>query len=220
MWWSWWAVRQVSSFVLGLALINSGNYLVVPVDLTMEPFPICTFDEGNNNNHITQIVVLGQEATPVPVSPTSPPTTITATPTQKIEEASTPPPTVTKVIATAPPSNPTPVMVRSNLNQAVNDYRTSHGLSKLMIREDICQAARERNRQIATDFSHNGFEVTVSNLNYDAIAENIWQGEPFSMEKVVSGWDESPGHQANMLGNYTFGCGVAENNRAIYLFLR
>jgi uncharacterized protein YkwD len=220
MWLSWWAVRQISSLILGISLVYNGQVSITPADLTVDPLPLCVLGEFSDGITATPAAVLGQETIAVVVSATPPPLTVMPTlhitnglSGQTTPSATQPPP------ATMLPTTE-PITGTVTLNEAVNIYRTGHGLPGLNTRPDLCRAAEQRGQQITADFSHNGFEAAISGLTYEAAAENIWRGEPFSTEKAINGWNESPGHKANLLGNYTFGCGAVANGRAVYLFLR
>ena len=221
MWLSWWAVRQISSLVLGISLVYNGQVSITPADLTVDPLPLCVLGEFSDGITATPAAILGQAAIPVVVSVTPPPPTTTITIPPITDDASGQPvlSATHPTPATVPPTTE-PITGAVTLNEAVNIYRAGHGLTKLNTRQDLCRAAEQRGQQIIADFSHNGFETAISGLTYEATAENIWRGEPFSIEKVINGWDESHGHKANLLGNYTYGCGAVTDNRVVYLFLR
>ena len=83
---------------------------------------------------------------------------------------------------------------------------------------------KERLHEIQNDFSHSGFQSRLGNgafnqLNYASIAENIFAGsnEPAA---VVEAWRNSSGHNQNMLGEFSWGCGQVEGSKAVFLFLR
>ena len=142
------------------------------------------------------------EARPVP---TPMPTQIQVLPTQ------TPTPTVKKAAARVK----TP-----SLNEAMNSYRRAHGLPTLKTRDDLCQLAVNRNSEIKSNFSHRGFGTAFAGIPFKANGENIWQGNPYSADRVIGNWDGSEGHRANMLGDWIYGCGAASGLTAVFLFMR
>jgi len=75
----------------------------------------------------------------------------------------------------------------------VNRFRESYNLTPLKSRADLCEAAARRNQEIGSDFSHNNWQVAFSGIVYQGIAENIWRGEPASIERVISSWEASAG---------------------------
>lgn len=85
----------------------------------------------------------------------------------------------------------------------LNEYRVSNGLSKLTVSTGLMQAAKTRSAEISYYFSHdrpNGTDCFV--LSDEMSGENIAAGYG-SAESVMSGWKNSTGHNANMLGAYT-----------------
>ncbi|GLD92183.1 hypothetical protein PINS_up000716 [Pythium insidiosum] len=52
--------------------------------------------------------------------------------------------------------------------------------------------------------------INAEGFQWSSIAENIAEGQ-VSVSDVMSSWMNSPGHRANILGNYQFfGAGMAE----------
>lgn len=108
------------------------------------------------------------------------------------------------------------------LNTALNNYRKDHGLNTLNINSSLCKVSTERAHEISTNFSHDGFEAATKRSGVDAhsFGENIASG-PLSATKFVEwSWDRSPGHRANMLGDWTDGCGAIWDKYAVYLFAK
>lgn len=108
------------------------------------------------------------------------------------------------------------------LNTAQNNYRQAQGLSRLSINGDLCKLASERAREIADNFSHDGFEVAVerNNIQKSAVGENIASGPLTAVQFVEWSWNKSPGHRANMLGDWSEGCGGVFNRFAVFIFAR
>lgn len=112
----------------------------------------------------------------------------------------------------------------SDLLAAVNRYRAGFGLSQLEIRGDLCSVAKERLGEIGANFNHDGFQQRLSDgrfaaLGYQGIAENLFRGD-YEPDFVVQKWDESAGHKENLNGVWTWGCGVAKNGLAVFLFMK
>lgn len=108
------------------------------------------------------------------------------------------------------------------LNIAINNYRASNSLNRLNISGDLCTIATERAREISVNFSHDGFENAVerSGIEKNAVGENIASGPLSAVQFVEWSWDKSPGHRANMLGDWSEGCGGVYARFAVYIFAR
>ncbi len=110
--------------------------------------------------------------------------------------------------------------------EQINQYRVSHGLSRLTLNTNISRQARIHSQNMAqgtVPFSHQGFErrVKAIPLNYNSAAENVAFNLGYSnpANQAVIGWLNSPGHLKNIQGKYNLtGIGVAVNNRGeVYL---
>jgi uncharacterized protein YkwD len=74
-------------------------------------------------------------------------------------------------------------------------------------------------------FGHGGFKCRAKAareyLDIDSLAENVAMnyGSKNPATTAMNGWKKSPGHNKNMLGNYTqIGVGVARNSQGkVYL---
>lgn len=108
------------------------------------------------------------------------------------------------------------------LNVAQNDYRVKHGLNNLSINADLCKVAAERAREIATDFSHSGFEPAIerNNIQKSSVGENIASGPLTATQFVEWSWDKSPGHKENMLRDWSEGCGGVYDRFAVFIFAK
>ncbi len=109
-----------------------------------------------------------------------------------------------------------------DLNTAQNNYRKEHGLSTLNINSKICEIAAKRAVEVTKNFSHSGFESAVegSGLGKTSYGENIASGPLSGVHFVEWSWDKSPGHKANMLGDWTDGCGGVNDKYAVFLFAK
>lgn len=110
--------------------------------------------------------------------------------------------------------------------EQINQYRTSHGLSKLTLDASITKQARIHSQNMAdgkVKFSHHGFEQRIKALplKYESAAENVAFNIGYSdpSKQAVIGWLNSPGHLKNIQGKYTLtGVGVVTNGKGeVYL---
>ncbi|MEH2297255.1 CAP domain-containing protein [Nostoc sp.] len=114
----------------------------------------------------------------------------------------------------------------------INDYRASQGLPKLTRNSAIDNQARIHSQDMASGkvpFGHTGFleRVNAIGIPYSAAGENVASNGGYSnpAKIAVQGWLNSPGHLANIRGNYNkTGIGVSsKDGREIYftqIFLR
>ena len=102
-----------------------------------------------------------------------------------------------------------------------NRFRRSHGLSSLVMREDLNAIARKHSENMARGrigFGHSGFDrryrqVCKQVSGVYQVAENVAYGAR-SGKEVVKQWKDSPGHRRNMLGKYKYiGIGTAKDRR-------
>ncbi|MDZ8240963.1 MAG: CAP domain-containing protein [Nostoc sp. ChiQUE01a] len=114
----------------------------------------------------------------------------------------------------------------------INNYRSSKGLPKLTRNSAIDNQARIHSQNMASGkvaFGHTGFQERLKaiRISYRGAAENVAYNQGYSdpATQAVQGWLKSPGHLANIVGNYNLtGVGVASNSKGqIYftqIFLR
>ncbi|MEH1936022.1 MAG: CAP domain-containing protein [Nostoc sp.] len=114
----------------------------------------------------------------------------------------------------------------------INNYRGSQGLAKLTRNSAIDNQARIHSQDMANGkvpFGHTGFSERIQaiGISYSAAGENVAFNQGYSnpAKTAVQGWLNSPGHLANIRGNYNkTGIGVASNSAGgIYftqIFLR
>ncbi|MEH2191258.1 MAG: CAP domain-containing protein [Nostoc sp.] len=102
----------------------------------------------------------------------------------------------------------------------INNYRTSQGLPALARNSAIDNQARIHSQQMANGevpFGHTGFSERIQaiGISYRAAGENVAYNQGYSdpATTAVQGWLKSPGHLANIKGNYDqTGIGVAATN--------
>ncbi|MEH2454222.1 CAP domain-containing protein [Nostoc sp.] len=118
----------------------------------------------------------------------------------------------------------TATLEQSVFNQ-INNYRASQGLPALTRNSGIENQARIHSQNMANgtvSFGHTGFSerVRAIGIPYKAAGENVAYNQGYSDPATIAvqGWLKSPGHLANIKGNYDkTGIGVASNTRgAIY----
>lgn len=167
------------------------------------------------------VVLPTSKPTVTPTLRQNPSITPTPTPIPTPESIS---PTISQVTITPPTPTPTPFKEEgvkvSQITAAVNQYRQQHSLPPLQETPDICEVAQKRAQEASQNFSHEGFIEAVKYLDYQKVAENLWQGTPFELQRIIKGWEESLSHKHNMEGEYNFGCGARFDNTAAFIFVR
>ncbi|AVH66682.1 conserved protein of unknown function YkwD [Nostoc sp. 'Peltigera membranacea cyanobiont' N6] len=91
----------------------------------------------------------------------------------------------------------------------INNYRTSQGLPALTRNAAIDNQARIHSQDMANGkvpFGHTGFSERVQaiGISYTAAGENVAYNQGYSDPATIAvqGWLKSPGHLANIKGNY------------------
>ena len=144
---------------------------------------------------------------------------------------SKPPTTTAKPPATtAPPASDTAEFA-AEVVRLTNIERANAGLPALAASNSaLTAAAGTRAKEIIVSFSHtrpDGRSCFTAfdehKVSYRGAGENIAWGQS-TPQAVVTGWMNSPGHKANILGNYThIGVGVEKSGGRYYwvqLFIR
>ncbi|MEH2024875.1 CAP domain-containing protein [Nostoc sp.] len=114
----------------------------------------------------------------------------------------------------------TATLEQSIFNQ-INNYRVSQGLLALTRNAAIDNQVRIHSQNMANGtvpFGHTGFSerLKATRVSYRAAGENVAfnQGYTDPATIAVQGWLKSPGHLANIRGNYDkTGIGVAKNSQ-------
>ncbi|RLN21036.1 hypothetical protein BBJ28_00022382 [Nothophytophthora sp. Chile5] len=107
----------------------------------------------------------------------------------------------------------------------VNEERAAQGLSALCTNKKLQAAAQDHSDDQAANnyMAHDGsdgstMEQRVTDAGYDwtAVAENVAAGQ-VDVDAVMTAWMNSPGHRANILGDYTmFGTAYAYSADSTY----
>jgi len=90
----------------------------------------------------------------------------------------------------------------------INNYRESQGLNSLQLINHISYKSQEHNLYMIDNkvVNHDYFQQRVDNLmqllGAETVAENIAFNYP-TAESVLSAWLNSPGHKANIVGDFT-----------------
>ncbi len=109
----------------------------------------------------------------------------------------------------------------------VNQYRKQHGLSTLEINSDISEIARNHSYNMAKGLSswgHDGYEdrtkMVSTVIRWEEFGENLARNSSRdSAQKAMTGWINSPLHEDNLIGDFTFtGIGVARSASGEYYF--
>ncbi len=154
-------------------------------------------------------------------------------------------PNVEKPKTTSPVPNPNPPVsdpqpaatnnvqeetekLASRVLSLINQYRNSIGLDSLRQNAVIDSQASGHSEKMAsgkTAFGHDGFSSRVSaiknSIGGSAFAENVAYNKGYSdpAKTAVDGWLKSPGHKANIEGNYALtGIGVSKSKDNSYYF--
>ncbi|CCB63304.1 SCP-like extracellular [Hyphomicrobium sp. MC1] len=99
----------------------------------------------------------------------------------------------------------------------INAYRKKYGLKPLKLNAELTEAAKAHSRDLAKwdRISHYGSDGSnpwdrVKRTGYKArlTAENVGTGQ-INFNEVMKGWEESPGHNKNLLTPDATGMGIA-----------
>jgi uncharacterized protein YkwD len=110
--------------------------------------------------------------------------------------------------------------------QEINRRRSSLRINPLEYNESLAEQARGHSRDMAegrVPFGHEGFQerVAASGLEVRGAAENVSRnrGHADPARVAVEGWLASPGHRANIDGDYNLtGVGAARSPEGVYFF--
>jgi hypothetical protein len=103
----------------------------------------------------------------------------------------------------------------------VNHYRMLHLLSPLKLNPNLSKIAAQHSQNMANHvypFGHIGFDKRFAKIrqvlpNTLQASENVAYGYK-SIDAVVTGWEHSPGHRANILGPFNqTGIAIAYDNQ-------
>ena len=109
--------------------------------------------------------------------------------------------------------------------EQIDAYRSEQGLAPLSVDGFLGDLARAHSEDmLATDtLSHDGFDARADAIIADgavSAAENVAFNKGFQdpVTTAVEGWIDSPGHHANIVGDFTHGgVGIAVRGDTVYL---
>lgn len=118
------------------------------------------------------------------------------------------------------------VQLAKKVLEHTNQYRASKGLPPLRWNQPIANICVNHSMNMAKgqiQFGHDGFKKRISLLSPkpDSSAENIYManmGENV-VNACINAWIRSPGHEKNLVGNYTdCGIGLYKNAKGFWYF--
>ncbi|NWJ45428.1 MAG: CAP domain-containing protein [Chloroflexi bacterium] len=171
--------------------------------LTFNPAndPVWQVEMGNIGIHY---MAWRNSVTPITTTPVAAPTT---TPPKSTTPSTTPP---TTAAPTPIPTNGLDTEEQAFLG-TINQYRAANGKGALSVNQKLTAASRWMSGDMGAKnyFSHTDSlgrdpfkRMNDFGYTYHAAAENIAAGYETAQD-VFTGWKNSPGHNTNMLGNYT-----------------
>jgi uncharacterized protein YkwD len=123
--------------------------------------------------------------------------------------------------AQAQTAGPSTLTMETAVFNQINAFRATQKLPALKLNSTITTQARNHSTTQAKTkvMSHNGFQTRVNEIgktiSWRGAAENVAYNSGYSdpATVAVNGWIKSPGHLANIKGNYNLtGIGVARNS--------
>jgi uncharacterized protein YkwD len=174
-------------------------------------------------SQVTQIAITEKTVTSARLTPT--PTTSQSKPTIILTSNTTATPSPTKETSSPTPTSSNPQSttstndVQSFIISQINAYRTSLGLATVKPNNETCNFAALRAKEIATSFSHDGFNQRISShtlpyASWSKVTENIAMTSDY--KSVETMWQNSPGHAENMRADTPYVCVVQEGNYFAY----
>jgi len=142
---------------------------------------------------------------PSPLPSTSPEPTRTPRPFPSVKPFPTPSPFIFRFRLPFASPSPTPNTKLDFMMNQINDYRRSMGKSTLSTDPYTCNYANKRAREIASNFSHIGFNTnSLPYPSYSRVVENISMSSDY--KEVVPMWIGSSAHATNLQAEITYAC--------------
>lgn len=165
------------------------------------------------------------------IKPTIPPKpALTPTPSPSL----TPSPTIKPTLSPSPTIKPTRIPTprpsstiissysakKDYIMNAINDYRTSQGVTKVSTDPYTCDFAKIRAKEISINFNHDGFRQRIDSNSlpypsYKKVVENISLNSNY--QNVVKNWINSASHAQNLRADTKYGCVEFAGNYFVYL---
>jgi len=116
-----------------------------------------------------------------------------------------------------------PNKVTAYILEQINDYRSSLGLGMVYPSQETCAFAATRAKEIAVNFSHQGFEErkrmqTLPYTRWHVITENIAMTSDYT--QVEKMWEHSSGHARNMRADTPYVCVMQYKDYFAYVGLK
>ncbi len=116
-----------------------------------------------------------------------------------------------------------PNKITAYIIKQVNSYRSSLGLSLVHTSEETCAFSAIRAKEIAFDFSHQGFERRKKSrdlpyTSWHVITENIAMTSDYT--QVEKMWENSSGHARNMREDTPYVCVMQYGDYFAYVGLK
>ena len=110
----------------------------------------------------------------------------------------------------------------AGLLELINNYRTERGLGTLVMKQELTTLAREHSRGMkqAARLSHDGFKGRfrkAQRSGNSGCVENVGWNYPTAAAQF-EGWQNSPGHDRNMLDPKITGAGIARAGAYVTFF--
>ncbi|ORX74114.1 hypothetical protein DL89DRAFT_9988 [Linderina pennispora] len=161
---------------------------------------------ANNNNNNMQIVTVTQFITNDVCSTDAPTTTSSSSTDHNV---------IVTVIETASPSVPTstttiPDSWMSDMLGQLNEIRAANGKSSVALMDTLTSFAQAHSdhQSSISKMTHSdpkgslGQRCSAAGIPWMAVGENVAWNYP-DVSSVMTGWKNSPGHFANIIGDYT-----------------
>lgn len=119
---------------------------------------------------------------------------------------------------TATPS-PTPKPINKYvLWSLIQNWRIENNLQPYIENQIVCEIAEIRLKDVARNFSHDGFKETAVRYSYTAMGENLARKHR-DEDGVLKGWLVSPKHLENLNESYTSSCLATDGNHVVHIFM-
>lgn len=153
--------------------------------------------------------------TPLPVAPAVP---VPAVPVVPAPVAPVTPPVAVPVTPPVSSNVYSYSTIENEILALINNYRISVGLKALLKTDYISTQAEQHNTYMIANniIDHAGFDTRYQNIKSALGAKSVGENVAFgytSAQAVVNGWLASPGHKANIEGDFTnFGISVRSDS--------
>lgn len=101
----------------------------------------------------------------------------------------------------------------SPIIREINAFRAENNVEPVQVKKEACDLAAIRAKEAETDWSHNGFENRIEELEATGYwwSENL-AGDLETKHEVVEAWKESETHREVLLSAMKYACVARYNN--------